>query len=163
MARRGAPTTAQRKKKQRQANEEKNKLIEQESPTVAACLNYLLIEPTDTFVSSVISKESFIDECHLIVNHDNLDKSIIPLLSKIESIGIKISQYFTLDGIVSLNIILDHIKRLTPDCQRCAKELNTDNQIVCSKCKKAFHPKCVNVSYVPKKKSWFCSEACRPE
>ena len=54
--------------------------------------------PNEEFVNKVLEKKEFIDEDQLIVNHEDVDKAIIPLLSKIESMGIELSKYFTVDG-----------------------------------------------------------------
>ena len=125
--------------------------------------NVILIMPNEEFVNKVLEKKEFIDEDQLIVNHENVDKAIIPLLSKIESMDIELSKYFTVDGKVLLNALLSRIKVFAPNCLKCTKEIKSDNVIICSKCKNSFHPKCVGVTYVPKKKAWYCSELCHPE
>ena len=86
------------------------------------------------------------------MNHEDVDKAIIPLLSKIESMGIELSKYFTVDGKVLLNALLSRIKVFAPNCLKCTKEIKSDNVIICSKCKNSFHPKCVGFTYVLKKK-----------
>lgn len=115
--------------------------------------NVILIMPNEEFVNKVLEKKEFIDEDQLIVNHEDVDKAIIPLLSKIESMDIELSKYFTVDGKVLLNALLSRIKVFAPNCLKCTKEIKSDNVIICSKCKNSFHPKCVGFTYVLKKKS----------
>ena len=117
----------------------------------------------EEFVNKVLEKKEFIDEDQLIVNHEDVDKAIIPLLSKIESLDIQLSKYFTVDGKVSLNALLSQIKLFAPNCLKCTKEIKSDNVIICSKCKNSFHPKCVGFTYVLKNKAWYCPELCHPE
>ena len=158
---RGAPTKAKRKQKQAKLVVEKMKIIEKETPTIAACLHLLLIKPNDEFIENVLRKETFIEEDQLIVDHNTIDKSIIQHLKKLDSLSIQLSKYFTTDAKILLNITLENIEKLKPNCLKCSLEIINDSRIDCNKCKSSFHPKCVNVQYVPKKKAWFCSEECR--
>ena len=106
---RGAPTKAQRKQKQAKINAEKKKIIENETPTIAACLRLLLINPTEEFIDKVLTKETFIEEDQLIIDHNTKDKSIVQLINKIVSNGIQLSKYFTTDAKLLLKITLDNI------------------------------------------------------
>ena len=63
----------------------KKKIIEKETPTIAACLRLLLIKPNEEFIERVINKETFIEDDQLVVDHYTIDKSIVPILKIIDS------------------------------------------------------------------------------
>ena len=88
---------------------------EKETPTIAACLRLLLIKPNEEFIERVINKKTFIEEDQLVVDHNTIDKSIVPILKIIDSNGILLSKYFTTDAKLLLKITLGNIEKLSPN------------------------------------------------
>ena len=158
---RAVPTKTLRKKALNDEQSKKARIVKDHTSEIEACLSKILIDPSSKFISFVINKIDLKDEKHIIVDHTSIDKAVLPIKSKLESIDFQLTQLFTIDAQEQLKIILNYLRTCDQICLKCSKSVPISSEIVCQKCKSAYHPKCVNVYYVPKKKSWFCSDKCR--
>jgi hypothetical protein len=125
-----------------------------QKPLIRDCLSKL-VESDTNHIDQVLDHQLQFEEKHLIIQHTNMSHNTKALIEKVKSIGVKLHSYFDSDAIISLDILLDGLNSNTT-CNTCIEHID-NNPVQCASCFHQYHKKCQNVSYVLKKKSWFCN------
>jgi hypothetical protein len=116
----------------------------------------ILCDEFKDFAQDYARKIDLIDENNVLVDPKLISTSIFKT-GFVDLSGIKknlILEYFTLEGYQMLETTVN-LFLASLSCDICDKSCTSKN-IICGKCKLFFHLKCVDRTYVPKIKKWFC-------
>ena len=102
-------------------------------------------------VNDVIAKKRILTEDDTKVFDSTLTKRILLLHERLKSI---INDYFSLDGALQLNSLIDYIASSPDVCLLCNKDSSIES-VPCSSCNVLYHLNCLKLKSAPQ--DWNCS------